>query len=158
MRKVFYGLGVIFAIIIVAGAGGLFLLSHNGAALDRTSKAYVHDSVVAIAANWDAKELWTRAAPELRNVANENEVRGLFDAAKGALGPLIEYRGSKGEATIWFDHSKTVISAKYVAQCRFEKGNATVQIVLLKQDGKWMIEGFHINSTAVMHRLVGITS
>jgi multidrug resistance efflux pump len=57
MRKSFYGLGVITALVLVAGTIGIFVLSRNGAALDTASRAYVDDSVVKIVANWNAQEL-----------------------------------------------------------------------------------------------------
>lgn len=158
MRKVLYGLGVITAVLIVTGIVGFFILGRNEVALDRTSKAYVHDSVIAIASNWDVDQLWKRAAPDLRTSMNEDMVRGLFNAARGTLGPLVEYRGSEGEATIWLDDLKTVVFAKYVVQCRFQKGDAVVQVFLIKQHNNWMIEGFHIRSSALMRRPVGIRS
>jgi hypothetical protein len=158
MRRFFYGLGLLTAVLVVAGGIGLFVLFRNGAALDTMSKAYVEESVVAIAANWDANELWKRASPRLRTMTKPDEIRGLFEAAKDALGPLLEYRGSQGQAMMWAMNSQTKVSAQYVANCSFQRGNAQVQIALIKQGDRWMIEGFHINSSALMKRLVGVRS
>jgi len=158
MRKFFLGLGVVAASVIVAAGIGLFVLARNGNALDQMSKAYVEDSVVAIAANWDANEFWKRASPHLRTTIKQDDVRGLFDAAKGALGSLVDYRGSKGEALISVMNARSTVSARYVANGHFQKGDAQFQIVLVKQGDAWMIEGFHINSPALMQRLVGVRS
>jgi hypothetical protein len=54
--------------------------------------------------------------------------------------------------------SNTIVSARYVARAHFEKGDALVQLTLLKQGDAWMIEGFHIRSSALMRRLVGVRS
>ncbi len=124
MRKFFYGLGILTAVAIVAGGVGFFILARDGAALDTASKVYVEDSVVAIAANWDADELWKRASPHLRTMMRQADLRGLFDAAKGALGPLPDYRGSKGEALISVMNAQTTVSAKYLAGGHFQKGDA----------------------------------
>ena len=158
MRKFFFGLGVFAAFVIVAGGLGFFILARNGNALDTASKAYVEESVVAIAANWDVDELWKRASPRLRTTVKPDEIRGLFDAAKGALGPLVDYRGSQGEAMMSLQNASPAVSAQYIANCSFQKGNAEIRITLVKQGDTWLIRGFHINSTAMMKRLVGVRS
>jgi hypothetical protein len=156
MRKFFFGLGVLAAILIVAGGVGFFFLSRDGAALDRMSKAYVDDSVVAITANWDVDELWKRASPHLRQITKEEQIRGLFDMAKSALGPLAEFRGSEGEAIISIKDAH--VAAEYLAKGRYQKGDASLRIALVKQGDTWMIEGFRINSNALLKRLVGTRS
>ena len=158
MRKFFYGLGIFTALLITASGLGFYVLARDGAALDRVSKAYVEDSIVAVAANWNVDELWKRTIPHFRQTTNVDDVRGLFDAARSALGPLVEYRGSEGEAAISVHPSNTIVSAKYVAKAHFEKGDALVQLTLLKQGDAWMIEGFHIRSSALMRKLVGVRS
>jgi transposase len=158
MRKFFYGLGVITAIAIVAGGIGLFMLARNGAALDAASKAYVEDTVVTVAAKWDADEFWKRASPHLRANVTRNDMHGLFDTARQALGPLLEYRGSQGQALMSTMNAQTTISAKYVASAHFQNGDADIQFVLVKQGDAWLIEGFHINSSALMQKLVGTRS
>jgi hypothetical protein len=158
MRKFFYGLGVLTALVIVAGGIGLFVLARNGAALDTMSKAYVEDSVATIAANWDADELWKRASPRFRTTTKQDDLRGLFDAAKGALGPLLEFRGSSGQAMMSVVNSETSVSAQYVARCSFQKGEAELRLALVKHGDTWTIEGFHISSPALMKRLVGMRS
>jgi hypothetical protein len=158
MRKFFCGLGVFTAVAIVAGGIGLFMLARNGAALDTASKAYVEDTVVIVASKWNADELWKRASPHLRTIATRDDMRGLFDTARQALGPLLEYRGSQGQALISTMNSQTTISAKYVARAHFQNGDADLQFVLVKQGDEWMVEGFHINSSALMQKFVGTRS
>jgi hypothetical protein len=158
MRKFFMGLGVLTTMLVVAGGIGFYFLASKGQALDRMSKAYVDDTVVAIAANWDANELLKRAGPRLRATARPDEIRGLFDVARGALGPMLDYGGSRGEAILSVANSQPMVSAKYVAKGHFQKGDAELQIVLSKQGDTWLIEGFHISSSALMKRLVGVRS
>ena len=42
--------------------------------------------------------------------------------------------------------SGTGVSASYVAKAKFKDGTGTVRILLLKQDGRWMISGFHVDT------------
>jgi hypothetical protein len=158
MRKFFYGLGVISAFVIIAGGIGFFILARNGAALDSASKTYVENAVVVIAGNWVVDELLKRASPRLKSMAKPDELRNLFDAAKSALGPLQQYQGSKGQAMMSVVNSQTSVSAQYVAKGSFAKGDAELRIALVKSGDNWMIEGFHINSSALMQRLVGVRS
>jgi hypothetical protein len=143
MRKFFYGLGVITALVLVAGAIGIFVLSRNGAALDTASRAYVDDSVVKIVANWDAQEFWKRASPRFRAASKYDDIAALFDGARSALGPMVEYRGSQGEAIMSVVNSQTKVTANYIAQGSFQKGNAALRINMVKQGDTWMIEGFN---------------
>lgn len=158
MRKFFLGLGVVMAGLIVAAAVGFFVLARNGAALDAESKAYIDDAVVSIGSHWDANELWKRSTAHFRQVTKEDDLRALFDAAKDALGPMREYRGARGDASISVTNAGTTISAKYLAKVTYEKGDADVQIVVVKRDSTWLIEGFHIGSPQLMRRLVGLRS
>ncbi len=158
MRKFFYGFGLVMACLVVAGAIGLFVLARNGAALDAESKAYVEDSVVAIGAHWDAAALWQRSTPHFRAVTKQEDLRAFFDAANGALGPLTEYRGASGGAIIAMTNAKRSTTANYAARATFEKGNAEFEILAIKNGAEWQIEGFHINSNALMKSLVGLRS
>ncbi|MCK9918957.1 hypothetical protein MXD81_58515 [Microbacteriaceae bacterium K1510] len=158
MRKFFYGLGIVAAVVIVCGAVGLFVLFRNGASLDADSRAYVDAAAPRIVADWSAEELWKRASPRLRATAKREQIEAFFNAAKGALGPLAEYRGSQGQAFVSVVNAHTNVSGNYVVQCTFQKGSATLRISVVKQDEQWMIEGFHIDSSQIMQQLVGVKS
>jgi hypothetical protein len=71
---------------------------------------------------------------------------------------MLEYRGSKGQALMSVVNAHSVVSAQYVASGSFQKGAADFRINLVKQNETWMIEGFHIDSPAMMKRLVGVRS
>jgi len=156
MRKFFIGLGVVFAVLIVAGGAGIFVLARKGAALDSASKAYTEQSVEAIARDWDGGELWKRASPGLRRVATPEQIDRLFASAKQSLGPLVTYAGSQGQAMMSYLNAHATVAARYVAHGHFAHGDADLQISLIRIDGTWMIQGFHIDAPALAHR-VGTT-
>jgi hypothetical protein len=156
MRKFLYALGGLAALLIVGAGIGLYVLVRNGAALDAESKAYVDDAVITITAHWSPDELMKRATLHLQQITKPDDLQALFDAATTALGPLVEYEGAKGDSMVsTMVGSGTTISAKYVARAKFQKGNADLQVALLKTDGSWKIEGFHIVSSALMSSLAG---
>ena len=158
MRKFFVGLGIAFAVLVVAGGVAFGVLAWNGAALDKSSQAYVDQSVVAIAADWNADELWKRAGPRLRHAVKETDLRDLVAGLRAALGPLAEYDGSRGQAIISVVNAQTQTSAQYVAKGRFEKGEAEVKIALVRSGDSWLIEGFHVSSPVLARNLIGFRS
>lgn len=158
MRRLFYGFGIVMACLVAAAGSGLFLLARDGAALDAESKAYVEKSVVAIADDWNADALWRQSTPDFRRLTDQQDLRNFFDAARGALGRLVEYRGATGQATISITNMGMLTTANYTAKVRFEKGDAEIRIGAIKNGSQWRIEGFHINSSTLMRSLVGFSS
>jgi hypothetical protein len=145
MHRVLYVLGASTLIIIVAAGIGLSAFFYNGRALDAESKAFVDSAVPAITATWSEQQLLARATPELRASVNPEQLKTLFDRFS-QLGSLVEYEGATGEATMsYMAGSGYSVSASYVAKARFRNGNATLTIVLMKRDGRWMIHNFRID-------------
>jgi hypothetical protein len=156
VRKVFYGLGIVFATLLVAGGIGLFVLFRNGAALDRASETYVDDAVVSISSHWSKDELLKRASPEFMKAARNMDVGAFLDRAAGALGPLVDYEGAKGSSFMAKSiGGETTITGNYVASAKFAKGSAQFNISVRQIDGRWMIDGFQINSPEFMRALTG---
>lgn len=158
MRKLLFGLGVVLALVIGAGAVGLFMLARTGSALDAESAAYVREAVVTIATDWNADELWSRSSPRFRQASTKQDLRNFFDVARGSLGRLLEYRGANGQAAINITPAGRTTTAKYDAKATFEKGNADIVVTAVKVGSDWHIEGFHINSTTFMRALIGARS
>jgi hypothetical protein len=158
MRKFFFGLGVLTACLVVAGGIGLFFLARNGMALDAESKAYVDKSVAAITDDWDADALWQRSSPRFRQTTKQDDLRNFFDAARESLGRLVAARGATGQATISVVNAVRSVTANYMVHAQFEKGDADIQIGVVKNGSHWRIEGFHIDSSTLMRSLVGFRS
>jgi hypothetical protein len=147
VRKFLYALGILTLIIIVAAGVGVGVLVYKGNALDAESKAFVDSAVPAIAASWSKEQLLDRATPELRANVTPEQLKALFDAVS-QLGPLTGYEGATGEANMsYMAGSGGGVSASYVAKAKFKDGAATIRIALLKRDGRWMISGFHVDTS-----------
>jgi hypothetical protein len=147
MRKFLLVLGVLTAAAIVAVGIGVAVLISKGNELDAERKAFVDSAVPAIAAGWSKEQLLDRATPELRAGVKPEELRALFNAVS-QLGPLVEYEGATGEANMsYVAGSESSVSASYVARAKFKDGITTIRIALLKRDGHWMINGFHVDTS-----------
>ena len=148
MRKFFYILGILVAICVVAAGVALGIVVYKGRALDAESKTYVDSAVPAITANWNQEELLKRATPELRNSIRPGQLTALFEAFS-RLGTLVTYEGATGQANMtYFTGTGGAVTATYVAKAKYQNGEATIRIVLLKQDGQWFIHNLHIDSPA----------
>jgi hypothetical protein len=87
-----------------------------------------------------------RAAPELRERVKPEELNALFNHF-APLGPLVEYEGATGEATMsYMTGAGGTVSAFYVAKARCQNGSVALRIRLLKRDGRWMIRDFRVDS------------
>ncbi len=158
MRKFIFGLGVVFLFILGAGGTSLFMLAREGNALDIESKSYIQDAVEKITADWNANELWERSTVQFRKQGTEQDVRNFFDAARSSLGRMQQFRGADGQASVMVTPAGRSTTARYDAKASFEKGDADIIISVVKSESGWQIEGFHINSTALMRTLVGTRS
>lgn len=145
VRKFLAILGGISAAVLILLAVGIGVVAWNGTALDKDSRSYVDVAVPAIVAHWSPDELLRRATPELRASAKPDQVESLFDRSSFLLGTMVQYDGATGQAVMsYFSGKGSIVSARYVAKVRFEKGEAAFQITLTKRDGRWLINGFYI--------------
>jgi hypothetical protein len=146
LRRLIYILGGLTLFAIVVAAAGFGIIAYKGHVLDAESKAYVDSAVPAIAGHWSKDELLDRATPELRASAKLDELTALFFNAQSQFGPMLKYEGAIGEAMMsYMAGSGGAVSASYVARAQFRSGSAIFRIVLLKRDGHWMIQNFHID-------------
>jgi len=147
MRKLLVIFGALILVVVVAAGIGIGVIVYKGNSLDAESKAFVDSAVPAIAASWNREQLLDRATPELRANVKPGDLRALFDAVS-QLGPLVEYQGATGEANMsYVAGSGSSVSASYVANARCKDGAATIHIALVKRDGRWMINGFHVDTS-----------
>ena len=145
MRRLLYVLGTLTLIFIAVDAIGFGILAYQGRALDAESKVFVDTAVPAIASNWSGRALLDRATPEFRNGAHSAKF-GWFFEKLAQLGQLVEYKGAIGGAKISFVlGSGHFVSASYVAEARFQHGDASFRIELLKREGHWMINTFYVD-------------
>ena len=144
MRKLLLTLGTLTLLVVVAAGAGIGLLIYKGSGLDSESRAYVDSAVPAILGTWSKQALLDRATPELRANATQADLASLFDWAS-RLGPFVAYEVASGDANMSFvAGSGSTTSAHYAARVLFRDGSATIYIMLLKRDGNWRINGFHI--------------
>jgi len=123
------------------------LLALSERSLQTDSKSFVDATVVRIVQDWDEDALTQRSAKEFSASARPEKLTALFTQCKHRLGRLREYQGSKGSLKIWYSiRAERLITGEYVAKCEFDKGEAEVQIRIVRQDAQWRILFFYVSS------------
>lgn len=142
MKKFFAVLAVIFVVIVAVGAVGLWYVNARGNALDKESKAYADTAIPAIVANWNEQILFDRATVEFREAAKKQHIDQGFRWF-GSLGRLQKCEPAQGQATMSVTTlMDNKITAQYTAKALFEKGQATIQLELVKHGDQWWISRF----------------
>ena len=143
MKRVFYAIGWIVFGLVAVGVG---MVVYKAVALNNEATAYVDAAIPAISAHWSASELLDRATPELKKDTTPDAVAKLFRILE-PLGRLTKYEGAKGSSkTSYSTETGTSITGDYVATAEYENGTATFDVVVVKRNGQWMINGFHFDA------------
>lgn len=150
MKKLLIVLGLVFLAFIFAVGAFIGYAAFTGSALDKQSKAYVDAAVPAIVSSWSQQELINRASPELRQATKSADMDRMFAWFK-TLGHLQKYEGSQGQAIVSVTpQAGKVVSARYTAKALFERGQASIDIAIIKHGDQWQIAGFKVNSPALI--------
>jgi hypothetical protein len=150
MKKFFAVLGIIFLAIIVLGAIGIGFIAVRGNALDKESRAYADGAIPAILTGWSQQELFARASPEFKQAVTPEKLDQMFHWFT-SLGRLQKCEPAQGQAGITVTpQTGKVISGQYTANAKFEKGDATIKLVLIKHGEQWQIASFYVDSPALV--------
>jgi hypothetical protein len=150
MKKFFAVLGIVFLIIIVLGAVGIGFIAVRGNALDKESRAYADAAIPAIVSGWSEKELVDRASPEFKKAVTQQQLDQMFHWFT-SLGQLQKCEPAQGQAGISVTpQTGKVISGQYAAKAKFEKGDATIKLALIKHDNQWQVLSIYVDSPALV--------
>ncbi len=148
MKKVqLWGGGIILAVIVAYAAHAAYvLITIDGPALDRESKAWVDEILPQILTTWDSQAITKHASSEwLASVpADENERYAVW--ARENIGTLTKYGTSTGESGIHINNFSSKITAEYVVEADFTKGHARVFIQGVMENDEWKIFMLHVDT------------
>jgi hypothetical protein len=135
-------------LLVVAGfAATLYLtrLDFKESALGDESRRYADQAIIAVASNWDKRELLERGSEELLQAAQFQVDLDSQFARWSALGSMLKYAGVTGAAKIGFSlQIGSIVTAQYTAVAQFQHGEAQMQIGLVKRGGGWQIASFQV--------------
>jgi hypothetical protein len=146
VKKFFIALGSIFLVLLVLGAIGIAIVAIRGTALDKESHAYVEAAIPAIFTEWNQRALLDRASPEFKRAVTVDQLERLFRWAS-TLGRLQKCDPAQGQAGISITpQTGKVITGLYTAKAKFEKGEATLTLRIIKHGDQWQIARFDVQS------------
>ncbi|HKK06428.1 MAG TPA: hypothetical protein VKA50_11335 [Gammaproteobacteria bacterium] len=140
--------GIVVAVTAVVLGVYVGYAVYEGHQLDLSSKRYTQKNVPPILSSWSKEELLERSSKPLRKVveAHSAQVDRLFQKLS-QLGGLKSFGDVKGQANIAYRLGRgTVVTASYVGNAKFEHGEGTVKIRLLREAGEWKFLMFRVNS------------
>ena len=156
MKVLWIVLGVLLCLCLICGGAGFWLYGKGKGAMNDVDQ-YAHESLVAIGAKWDAKEMEQRAAPEFGDQNGEHAIPQLMDLLAQKLGPI---KGTfTGNVTGYNLQNNNGVSATYAdwnADVTFEKGKGSVSMQLINRNGKWQILKFDVDSDALKDSKSGV--
>lgn len=149
MKKFLIILGAIFLAVLLLGGSGIGYLAYRGFALDKESRVFADKAIPAIVTNWSQKELLDRASPEFKQAVTIDQLDRLFRWFS-RLGPLESYEPATGQAGVSVTSKEgTITGGQYTAKVKFQNGEATVSLRLIKHGDLWQILRFDVNSPAL---------
>ncbi len=136
-----------FALGFVAIIGVFFVIGMQRVGpLLEAAHSYTDEAVPAITTEWNGEELWSRAAPELKELLQNGGLEQLMTAGSFQLGRLVNYNKTTCELTAY--EMRTGSGERALAQCvgkaEYEKAIAGYTLNITKQNDEWKILGFFV--------------
>jgi len=148
-RLPFSILSFVVVLLIVVGNVGFYLLDQRVGRLRQESRFYADQTGLRMAEHWDADTLLAQATPELRAQLKENDLRALTRQILD-FGRLWKFLGAKGRLNNGYAAALgSEASASYVAKASYAPGVVTFDLGLVKRDGRWWIDRFHVDLLSI---------
>ena len=153
MKKLIIGCALCLMLLVIGAViGPELVFSISSPISESECRTFADNTVLAVAQDWDSRELINRIDPEMLRPGDEEELENLFRLYR-KLGDLVEYYGAEGE--VWRDSSVSgAVGFSYFAEADFENGFATVKVERIHKDGNSYILDFNIRSEAFIDGLI----
>ena len=144
-------LGLLFLALIVAagiGFGGWMYL-------DRQARDFVVATTPIVFKNWNVDAVTHRSASVLQTPEFESNVHTMFQAFSPQLGPLVSAEPPIG----WLRYGRadpklpSGLYGKYKSSAKFQKADAELEFLVIREDGAWRVAGFWVSSPALFEVL-----
>src|SRR5712692_1581915 len=123
MKQIFQRVVIFFAALVVSAIVALIFLvskpyvlgNYKDPGLDRESQLYADAAILAVVKTWDKDALMKRGSIELSAAARTQvDLDEVFERWR-ALGPMVKYNGSTGQANVTFSfETGKIVTALYV--------------------------------------------
>ncbi len=138
-------------LVLLATAGACTGCYVSGSNASREGATYAESAMAAIGQAWDVEVFLDRVDPGSSAAFPRDKTDGVLSYFRSRLGSIrqIGVVRSTGWRTYVGSGGFAVFSG-YVTDCEFEKASGNIQMTLVRRGGKWGIQGFRVNSDALL--------
>jgi len=148
-------LGIVFLVLLVS-LGMFFAWAFQQ---DKSARSYVTHAVPAIFNDWNFDALQNRASEQLSNDpqfrSNAPRMFLMLQRALGKLKQAQEPEGSSGYNVGNVSPAQGTYG-DYLIRAEFERGEAELRLLLVRERGVWRIRAFNVNSPVLARPLDSI--
>jgi len=143
-------IGAIIVVLLIGALATMFMLNRMAPKVQKDAQTWVDTNVPEIVKTWNSDELVRRASAGLLKAASPEQFTALFKTMSEKLGPIKEYRGSRGETSLITSWTGIIKTGTFEPEAVFEKAPAVMLCRIIQQDGTWKIDEFRVKSD-VLH-------
>ncbi len=138
-------LGVLFLVLLLAAGLAFGFVKYQ----DYQAREYVSLAIPAIFKSWDERALDDRTIRELQTPEFKRESGAMLEHFGEILGRLESAEAPEGT----FGFGQHTLIGIYEAKAKFEHGDCTIEMRVVRQDHAWRIGYWRVNSDALRHAM-----
>jgi hypothetical protein len=142
-------IGTVITVLLIGTLATMFMLNRMAPKVQKNAQAWIDTNVPVIIKDWNSEELIKRASPGLLKAASHEQFSALFTTLADKLGPLREYKGSKGGTTVSLWFTGITKNGTYEPEALFTQAPAVILCRISWLDGGWKIDEFRVKSDAL---------
>ncbi len=143
--------GAVIVVLVIGAMATMFMLNRMAPKVQEDAQAWVDTNVPEIVKTWNSEELIKRASTGLLKAAPPEQFSALFKTMAEKLGPMKEYKGSRGETTLTTSLTGIKRTGRFEPEAVFAKAPAVMLCRIVWQDGTWKIDEFRVKSDVLPH-------
>lgn len=148
-KKVLYGLGVFFAVILFILIIGGAVMIYQGNQKSKEGYFFMMTKVTPLITNWNESAIYSYASDDFKQQGTPSDYHNWISTIKEQLGNAQEcgnLQGSQPKFSYYSNKTGINVYIQYQMTCRFEKAHAVVSVSLHQNSGAWLIDQFNIDS------------
>ena len=109
--------------------------------LELDGRMYANKVIPSILSSWDTRALISQASEMFMQKASLKDIHNNFDYFQKFFGSYNGCEGAKGSIK---DYSSEEVLAEYFENCKFEKDEAHVDMMIVRTGGSWKDSGIFV--------------
>lgn len=138
-------LGGLFCILVISIVAVVGINSYNDHKRTVDTLDYVHQTLPKILNDWNYQYLEANASPVLIAMVKNTNLQGYFESSLQEYGAFKNCDNQSEQVPAIIAPSDKDIIADYNVSCLFVKKTATIHLALVKDNGKWSINGINVS-------------